>query len=95
MARERRGRSRGGPAPQKRRQGNKQQSTNGQTSHSGNGTHPNQMEHAEEVIDRVGKRVGQWMHEASIWAITAAARAREEAEDIWADAQNIRRGGSP
>ena len=60
-----------------------------------NGVHPNgNLDRAEQVIDRLGKRVGQWVHEASVWALSTAARAREEAEDIWADAQNIRRGGS-
>jgi hypothetical protein len=53
------------------------------------------MERAEELIDRVGKRVGRWFHGAGLIAVAAAARAREEIEDIWADAQNVRRGGAP
>jgi hypothetical protein len=36
--------------------------------------------------------VGEWGERVGRWASRAAARAREEAEDIWAEAQTIRRG---
>jgi hypothetical protein len=42
-------------------------------------------ERAEEMMEKVGERVGDW-------ASRALARAREEAEDIWAEAQAVRRG---
>ncbi len=34
----------------------------------------------------------QWAGRITHWLIRGAARAKEEAEDIWADAQAIRRG---
>ncbi len=53
------------------------------------------MERAEEVVDRLAERVSQltstWGRKVLRWA----ARAREEAEDIWAEAQSIRRGEHP
>ena len=45
---------------------------------------------AEDVIDQAGERVGQFAvllgHRLQVFA----ARAREEAEDIWAEAQSMR-----
>jgi hypothetical protein len=47
---------------------------------------PEQLFHdAERVAEDVAAR-------ASRWAVRFAARAREEIEDIWAEAQNIRHG---
>jgi hypothetical protein len=43
------------------------------------------VERANELIEEWGERVGHWLSRAS-------ARAREEAEDIWAEAQSIRHG---
>ena len=42
-------------------------------------------ERAEQVMEDVGERIGDWVSRA-------VARAREEAEDIWAEAQTLRRG---
>ena len=42
-------------------------------------------ERAEQVLEQWGSRVGRGI-------ATAAARLREEAEDIWAEAQSVRRG---
>lgn len=42
-------------------------------------------ERAEQVMENVGERIGDWVSRA-------VARAREEAEDIWAEAQTVRRG---
>jgi hypothetical protein len=39
----------------------------------------------EDRLEDWGRRVGRFL-------ASAAARAREEAEDIWAEAQSIRRG---
>ena len=47
---------------------------------------------AEEVVDRMGRRLGQFASLAALRMLQAAARAREEAEDVWAEAQSIRRG---
>lgn len=49
------------------------------------------MMRAEELVDRLGERVGYFaslLNQRTRWAV---ARAREEAEDIWAEAQSIRR----
>ena len=40
---------------------------------------------AERVAEELAARAGRW-------AVRFAARAREEMEDIWAEAQSIRRG---
>lgn len=44
-----------------------------------------EAQRAEQVLEEWGGRVGSLL-------ASAAARAREEAEDIWAEAQSIRRG---
>jgi hypothetical protein len=44
------------------------------------------VERAEHLIDQAGYTMGRW-------AAQTIARAREEAEDIWADAQHARRRG--
>jgi hypothetical protein len=54
-----------------------------------------QTERAEEIVDRVAERVSDL---TSTWGrklLRLAARAREEAEDIWAEAQSIRHGEQP
>lgn len=45
-------------------------------------------EQAEQIVDRATKTVGNFLSKAF-------ARAREEAEDIWAEADHVRRGGRP
>lgn len=50
-----------------------------------------EMEQAEEMVDHLAQRVAEL---TSIWGrklLWLGVRAREEAEDIWAEAQNIRR----
>jgi hypothetical protein len=44
-----------------------------------------EVQRAEELLEQAGQRVGIWL-----WRVTA--RAREEAEDIWAEAQSLRHG---
>ena len=51
------------------------------------------LERAGEVVDRLSKRIGEWANVATMQAVVAYARVREGAEDIWAEAQNIRRRG--
>ncbi|MDQ6831774.1 MAG: hypothetical protein M3008_00115 [Chloroflexota bacterium] len=46
--------------------------------------------HAEEVFDDAGQRVGQFALIAGQYLRQFTARAREEAEDIWVEAQNVR-----
>lgn len=49
-------------------------------------------ERAEVLVDQVGARLGHFLSAAGYQVRKATARAREEAEDIWAEAQAIRRG---
>jgi len=48
------------------------------------------MQRAEQLVDQFGTKVGQyasWLGEA---VMRLTARAREEAEDMWAEAQHLR-----
>jgi hypothetical protein len=54
---------------------------------------PNEtVQRAEVVVDQLGQRLGHFLSIAGQQLRKVAARTREEAEDIWAEAQNIRRG---
>ena len=44
-----------------------------------------EAQRAEQLLEEWGGRVGSFL-------ASAAARVREEAEDIWAEAQSVRRG---
>jgi hypothetical protein len=46
---------------------------------------------AEETVDRAGERVGHLAVLLGYQLRVFAARAREEAEDIWAEARSMRR----
>lgn len=48
------------------------------------------MRRAEETVDRVAERVGQYTASLGRKLLQWTSRAREEAEDIWAEAQDIR-----
>jgi hypothetical protein len=48
------------------------------------------MQRAEELADRLGEQIGRYFSSISRTFFKWAARAREEAEDIWAEAQAIR-----
>jgi len=47
---------------------------------------------AEPGAGQAGERVGRFVSQLGLGAVRAAARAREELEDIWAEAQHVRRG---
>ena len=49
-------------------------------------------ERAEALVDRLGGRLGFFAGLTALQLRRATARAREEAEDLWAEAQSIRRG---
>jgi hypothetical protein len=49
-----------------------------------------ETDRTEEAVDGVSRRVERWTNAAARWVARAAARAREEAEDIWAEAQSVR-----
>jgi hypothetical protein len=51
------------------------------------------MDRAEEMVDRLAQKVAHYTSAFGRALLRLGARAREEAEDIWAEAQNIRRGG--
>jgi hypothetical protein len=51
------------------------------------------VQRAEEIVDQLGARIGHYATVLGHGLLRLAARAREEAEDIWAEAQNVRRGG--
>jgi hypothetical protein len=48
-------------------------------------------ERAEVLVDRMGQRVSNWASRTGFQVQRAAAFMREEVEDMWAEAQNIRR----
>ncbi len=50
---------------------------------------------AEELVNQIGERLGHFATLVSQRAQWAIARAREEAEDIWAEAQELRRNKGP
>jgi len=48
------------------------------------------LRRAEEMVDRWGEQIGRTASSIGRTFLRWAARAREEAEDIWADAQALR-----
>lgn len=52
------------------------------------------MERAEEMVDKLGEQIGYYASLAGQRIRKMAALAREEAEDIWAEAQHLRNGNS-
>jgi hypothetical protein len=57
----------------------------------GEQTDGSQTARAEELVDGVTERAEDWSDKVAGWVARATARAREEAEDIWAEAQSVRR----
>jgi hypothetical protein len=58
-------------------------------------TPPPQVARAEEMVDRLAERAAQF---TSVWGRRLArvvGRVKEEAQDMWAEAQSIRRGDQP
>ncbi len=53
------------------------------------------MQRAEAMADRLGEKITHYAALIGFKIMQFAARAREEAEDIWAEAQSIRRGQQP
>ena len=47
------------------------------------------MDRAEELLDRMGQQFGELASRAGRGFLRAMARAREEAEDIWAEGRSI------
>lgn len=60
-------------------------STNGPTGDESRSEHiPQPARDAEQVAEEWAGRIGHWI-------LSGLARAKEEAEDIWSDAQALRR----
>ena len=55
-------------------------------------TDHSQTERADQLVGDVTQQVDDWSDKVADWVARAAARTREEIEDIWAEAQHIRRG---
>ena len=55
------------------------------------GSRASEADRAERMVADTEQRMEDWGERAGRWASRAAARAREEFEDIWAEAQTIRR----
>lgn len=53
---------------------------------------PTPMDRAEDKLDELGKVVGSFLAGAAKRLRKAAAIGKEELEDLWAEAQSIRRG---
>lgn len=49
-------------------------------------------ERAEELVDRLGQRLGQWATVNGRYTKRAVARLREDVEDLWVEAREIRAG---
>jgi uncharacterized membrane protein YccC len=47
---------------------------------------------AEELVDRLGQRMSHWATVNGLQARRAMARLREDAEDMWVEAQEMRNG---
>lgn len=50
---------------------------------------------AEEMLDQMGQAVGRFVTQAGLRILKGVALAREEAEDILAEAQSLRREERP
>ncbi len=50
---------------------------------------------AEELVTQMSDQVGTWSSKLSFQVLKGVARVREEAEDIWAEAQSLHRTGRP
>ncbi len=54
-----------------------------------------ETQRAEEMLDRMTQTVGGFASRIGLQILKGAALAREEAEDIWAEAQSRRRSREP
>jgi hypothetical protein len=55
-----------------------------------NGPYQPATQRAEEMVDRMGQRLGSFTAMTGLQIQKSVALLREEAEDIWAEAQSIR-----
>lgn len=50
-----------------------------------------EMQRAEELVDQMSRTIRAYTSKVTLQILKGAARAREEAEDIWAEAQSKRK----
>src|ERR1700692_2433969 len=55
-------------------------------------TNRSHVDRAEEMVERVAETVSSFTAKWGRRAWTLVSRARQEAEDVWSEAQSIRRG---
>jgi hypothetical protein len=60
-------------------------------SHNGASGDRSQTETTQRVVTDAERIAEQWAERIGRWVLRTTARAKEEAEDIWADAQAVRR----
>lgn len=65
-----------------------------QSGQSGQSNQPNQpaMERADHAVDDMGQRIGLIAAVVSLQTRKISARVREDAEDMWAEIQQVRNG---
>jgi hypothetical protein len=84
------------PEENARAHGEADSQVNGAAGAAGDGAAPSsteeRMRRAEEMVDRMAERVGNAAGWLGHGLLRLAARAREEAEDIWAEARSLSRG---
>jgi hypothetical protein len=62
---------------------------------AGKGSEKPTVDRADEMVDAVAKKVAVATTQVGKGLLRFLARVREEVSDIWAEAQNIRRGDRP
>jgi hypothetical protein len=76
---------------------------NGTTAHAAAGQHPeaaaagpngttDPMDRAEQIVDHLAERVADVTSRLGRGMLWLSTRLKEQAEDVWAEAQSIRRG---
>ncbi len=61
----------------------------------GEGPDRSATERADQIVDRMAQGIGRFTALAGLRIRKVAALTREEAEDMWAEAQSIRQRQSP
>ncbi len=56
---------------------------------------PDRVQRAEEMVDHIAERVSDFTSRWGRRVVRVFARIKEEAEDMWGEAQSIRRGDQP
>jgi hypothetical protein len=68
----------------------KASSVNGKQADTADEARLERMQRAEEMVDRLGEQVGRCVSSLGHSILKWVARAREEVDDIWAEAQSLR-----